>query len=446
MMALWILYTTPQGCESFPPESRLKLTTLCLLKSDRFVRSGHCANIDVAVAHLSLASLTIDYLNMPGFRKDSSVDTIQSLVQDGFYAFMDYAVACWLRHVEQVVDSKSKSEGDGPTIDDLAESLGTFLDVHSVPEALVKKNITVSKGNERRLKAFEHQPFFPQLQQVVTLLRKELTFYGQIKQSEVALDLTETVTRVRTVLEAAHVTSPNNQHSDGMTDMYGLKVFKCPRLSCRYFYDGFPTAQDRDQHRYRHERPFRCTVIGCVFYSMGFDTIENAQKHVKETHNLSEDDAAAFPDMKEVIEGWQPEPVPPVKRPSSPVDGAQTETTVNISKPKRLKITEWSCPHCLKVFKKKFNHDSHIITHSSRRDFVCEKCGKAFAREDGRKKHEKIHKPRQFVCGETLPDGSSWGCGSKFARLDTLQDHHRSATGKACLASQQLVVQFVGSK
>lgn len=410
------------------------------------MRSGHCANIDVAVAHLSLASLTIDYLNMPGFREDSSIGDIQTLVKTGFYAFMDYAVACWLRHVEQVVDSKSKNEGDDPKIDDLAESLGTFLDIHSVPEALVKKLTTVSKGNERRLKAFEHQPFFSQLQQVVTLLRKELTFYGQIKQSEVALDLTETVTRVRTVLEEGHTKSLNNQHSDGMTDMYGLKVFKCSRLSCRYFYDGFATAQVRDQHRYRHERPFRCTVIGCVFYSVGFDTIENAQKHVKETHNLSEDDAAAFPDMEEVIEGWKPKPVPPVKRPSSPGGVTKRDKSVKIPKPKRLKITEWSCAHCPKVFKKKFNHDSHIITHGNRRDFVCGKCGKAFARENDRKKHEKIHEPREFVCGETLPDGSfSWGCGNKFARLDTLQEHHRSATGKACLASQQHAKQFTGS-
>lgn len=361
---------------------------------------------------------------------------MESLISTGFYGFMDYAVTSWVRHVEQGVSSKDEDENDNSEVSGLAESLEAFLDIHFKAATSERKLPQVSKGNERRLKVFEHQPFFPSLQKAVIFLRKELTFYGQMKQSEIVLDLTETVERVRSVLEAAYTESVNNQHSESMKDMYGLRVFKCPRLSCRYFYDGFVTAQERDQHRDRHERPFRCTVPGCLFYSVGFETLKIAQDHARKEHKLSEDDAAAFPDMADIVEGWGQEP--PVKR----KDGDDRYTQAPQSK--RPKVTEWSCPHCPKLFKKKFNFDSHLITHSSRRDFVCDKCGKAFARENDCKRHEKNHGARQFVCGETLPDGSSWGCGSKFARLDTLQEHHRSAGGKACLASQKLVSQATG--
>lgn len=40
------------------------------------------------------------------------------------------------------------------------------------------------------------------------------------------------------------------------------------------------------------------------------------------------------------------------------------------------------------------------------------------------------------MCGGELSNGRRWGCGNKYARLDTLQEHHRSATGRACLASR----------
>lgn len=396
----------------------------------------------MTAAHLSMASLTIDYLNMAGFKDDTSVADIESLVPTGFYGFMDYSVTSWLRHMEKGVDGKEKEE-----IVELAESLEAFLDIHFVlpGSATERKLPPLSKANERRLKIFEDQTFLPSLQETVILLRKELTFHGQIKQSETALDLTRIVARVRPILEAAYTISINNHTSDEMISMYGKKVFKCSRLSCRYFYDGFVTAQERDQHRDRHERPYRCTVLGCVYYTMGFEKIEIAKKHVQETHNLSEDDAAAFPDMKEVVEGWNQKPKTPGKRPSEPTGSSNTDKPAKAPKQKPPKITEWSCPHCQKVFKKKFNYDSHLITHSNRRDFACDKCGRAFARKNDLEKHARIHEARQYVCGGISPDGSSWGCGSKFARLDTLQEHHRSITGKACLASQQLVEKVGGT-
>lgn len=397
-----------------------------------FVGSGRCADIEAVAAHLSLASLSIDYLNMSGFRIDCSVD--KSLIPTGFYGFMDYAVASWLRHVEKGVDGKSENDQNEPGIIGLTESLEVFLNIHFVPTVYETRLQPVSKGNERRLKVFETQEFFATLQRVVILLRKELDFHGKMKDCEISLDLTEIISRVRRALEDMYVESFGNKPlNDTLVSMYGSKVFKCSRLSCRFFYDGFDTAAERDRHHDRHEKPFRCTVLGCLFYSVGFETLANAQRHVKETHNVSNDDATTFPDMGEVVDYLGPKPSETAeKRPSSPKAGGSRAKTA-----KRPRITEWRCPHCQKIFKKKFNMDSHVLTHINQRNFTCDTCGASFSRMNDCLRHERNHASREFVCGGLLPDGSFWGCGAKFSRLDTLQQHHKSLVGKACIASKQ---------
>ena len=49
-------------------------------------------NVSLTDGDLEFASLCINYLNLPGFRNQPD-DTIRHLVREGYYAFMDYAVA-----------------------------------------------------------------------------------------------------------------------------------------------------------------------------------------------------------------------------------------------------------------------------------------------------------------------------------------------------------------
>ncbi|KAJ4416805.1 hypothetical protein N0V82_006534 [Gnomoniopsis sp. IMI 355080] len=179
---------------------------------EAFVVSGRCANIEAAAAHLSLASLSIDYLNLSGFKIDCPVD--KSLISTGFYGFMDYAVANWIRHVEKGVDGKSKYDQSNPGITGLTESLEVFLDIHFMSTVSETRLPPVSKGNERRLRVFESQAFYSTLHRVVILLRKELNFHGRMKDFEIPLDLTEAVSRIRTVLEKVYMESLSDQTSN----------------------------------------------------------------------------------------------------------------------------------------------------------------------------------------------------------------------------------------
>jgi transcription factor CRZ1 len=65
---------------------------------------------------------------------------------------------------------------------------------------------------------------------------------------------------------------------------------------------------------------------------------------------------------------------------------------------------------------------------------VCTVCGKAFARQHDRKRHEGLHSgEKKFVCKGELGSGGHWGCGRKFARADALGRHFRSEAGRICI-------------
>lgn len=368
----------------------------------------------------------MDYLNMPGFRLDTP--DIAALLFGGYYGFMDYAVAHWVRHVEEA--ATGADEGDA-IVKDLAESLTALLDMHfTVP----KKHFPVSQGNKMRLQVFGSLPRFHDLEQAVVWARRELTFFGETKESEKALDLGCVVKNVRSELERAIDGAKNGTSKDAhdLEAMYGPKPFKCSRLSCRYFYDGFATAQQRDQHHEKHLLPFRCTIVGCPRSSLGMASERELEKHIRDTHMALEDDD--FPNLDE--ESPQEGPSSSLDEPSAQggtAGPAKNQRHKAAPKAKRPRVNEWTCDVCSKVFRKKFNLQSHMATHSDEREFCCSMCDLSFARVSDRNRHEKTHEEPGFACGGELPDGQRWGCGQRFVRADTLRNHHRTAAGQACI-------------
>ncbi|KAI1769143.1 hypothetical protein GGR53DRAFT_528987 [Hypoxylon sp. FL1150] len=385
----------------------------------KFMASEHSI-VDISRGDIRLASLAIDYLNMTGFRREAG--DIRPLILNGYYGFMDYAVPYWVRHLEEGVDSAKEG------VEDLTESVETFLELHySSPS----KAFPTSQGNSKRLRLFESCSFHADLQQAVASARKELTFYGEIRPTEVALDLTDIVKNIRTALEKVYVDAAQTATAKNMEEMYGQNVFKCPRLSCRYFHGGFQTAEQRDQHIDKHDRPYRCIISGCLINTIGFATEKELQKHIKENHELSSNDDLDYPDDEEIVRSRKPEPeitedhVNPELREERPEPVQRA--------PKRARISEFPCSHYQKVFKKKYNLESHLTTHSDHRPHSCNECDASFARLHDLNRHKKTHQEKEFICGGELENGQRWGCQKRFARADTLQNHYKTISGQACI-------------
>ncbi|KAK0669911.1 hypothetical protein QBC41DRAFT_318787 [Cercophora samala] len=400
-------------------------------------------HVNPARGDLQLASLCLSYLNFPIFTDDLEPKEQDSLIVDGSYAFMDYAIIYWVRHLEASSACLDREDTDTR---DISDTLEDFIELHYTTPAT---RFPVSQGNATRLSCFGDLECHDRLQQAVISTRKQLTFYGEIDKAEIALDLVDIVEKVRAGFERLLIGAQNGDGIESkMEKHYGSNLFKCPRLSCKFFANGFATAEQRNQHLGKHQRPFRCTVEGCLSGTTGMTSEKELQKHMKETHvgHQSEDE---FPDDYEVARSLQP---PPSNTGASDVPELQEFTVPEVApvqaqeqdepasrdaanakeqfQPRLVHIKqkqEHRCQFCDKVFTRKFNLDSHLVTHSEDRPWKCHACSKSFARESDLSRHSKGHdEGNSFGCQ---------GCGKKFARRDTLANHHKSKLGKRCLSA-----------
>ncbi|KAK7998318.1 hypothetical protein PG989_006358 [Apiospora arundinis] len=76
--------------------------------------------------------------------------------------------------------------------------------------------------------------------------------------------------------------------------MYGRTLYKCDRVLCEYFFEGFATKEELDRHCNRHDRPFHCLVVNCSVAPFGFANKKDCERHIRTYHSLHEDGLDAF--------------------------------------------------------------------------------------------------------------------------------------------------------
>lgn len=357
---------------------------------------------------LELANLCILCLKLPGLHLPLEDLERANLVLQGYYAFLDYAAAYWSEHLA-VCEEAYEYEELSELLDDLSENIEAFLEIHWRKDDGPVPNL--SEKDMKLLRCFEHCDFFPSLCQALQATKSQHKTFGTEYTSNEILDIPQVVLSVRRVIEDFP-----KRHDSRFQDLYGTDLFKCPRMNCCAFFDGFSTAEKRKKHVARHELPYHCTFEGCPRADLRFYTGRERDKHLSEFHDEAQHTGIRFPSKKDIAESCQ--------------QGVQESENSLAGR--------FQCPLCPKSFTRNFNRTAHMASHLNLKRFECARCGVSFSRRQDMSRHEAAqHGEAKYVCRGlfTRHEDSAeiaWGCGRSFKRPDALRAHYQTEVGRLC--------------
>lgn len=164
------------------------------------------------------------------------------------------------------------------------------------------QNTRSSKEARSDYHMFSTSAMFEKLLKVVTIARKQdAGVFRTVGNQDNEIQLATHLELVRINFEEIVTSlSPTSSLRGIFQKYYGQHWFKCAHTGCVYFYQGFPSPSDRDQHTSKHTRAFLCTFIGCHAAITGCKTANELAKHVSEFHPTSQDGTHTFPSCKTI--------------------------------------------------------------------------------------------------------------------------------------------------
>jgi hypothetical protein len=426
-----------------------------LLTLDRFLVSSKV--IHEAREHLKLSHLCLDQFGFSSFDDKLEKDDLASHILSGVFAFFEYSIVNWIPHLLASLELDRRGALPKLSENDLAESaetLSIYLEIHGMTP---KKK---SRASRNMISAIKCLPQLDDAQR--TMLLRMMASANSLVSSDLqsatmfeASKLYSILRKVRLAIEDLAV-DPSAQASIAL--FHGTHVFKCPRLYCKWFYEGFDTAAKRSEHVAKHERSYFCSYIGCAHATLGCKTASELEIHFQTYHkpSLTGDDfplPPAPPVPPPAAASAQTLPPPTTPPPASPIPTIASPSIANKqtgnTATKRLdpdpalqrapakrprQIGPFRCESCPKIFQRISHLRSHNRIHSDEKPFACLVCGKSFARQPDLTRHGMLHSgDKRFSCCGSLRSGLQWGCRKKFTRADGLARHWKGTAGTFCI-------------
>ncbi|KAH8911516.1 hypothetical protein BR93DRAFT_975495 [Coniochaeta sp. PMI_546] len=324
-------------------------------------------SLDVRAIECDLAVLCMNYLTLRCFRKGLKDQEIQVAIQNAEYAFQDYAVSKWNEHLQSILDSKNSTLFNDPVKGALyqykiSQTLRRFKETFksglAIPNDEQTRQLLDPEIPRGDCQAFQGYEFYQVLVDIWTHVHRHQKLPAKDRNKISIKELGDAIEKIRNKLEGlSEGSTPESDMGRMLTDRYGKKIFKCDRVRCVYFHEGFDEKEQRDRHLPRHDRPFLCPIEGCSLVPFGFSTNKDKEKHVKNYHSEELELPAQFRQLGREV-------------------------------PKDAKF---QCDLCPKAFTRLANLEGHKNSHLGRRPYACTTCGKAFARANDRRRHEKKH-------------------------------------------------------
>jgi len=314
-------------------------------------------HINEQAVQCELTILCLRYLCLLTLSNGYEEHERRGMAKLGWFSFQDYACSQWHNHIATMVMACSDLFFDGHRGQEYEEkfcsALQYFIETH-------RADLTTE--------------LHPDLEQTPSELVRflGLSFYGNLwllwnhiythqkgtydDRNKVGIaQLDEALLKTRFTLEENFTPSSEAWLNDTIGDYYGPNLFKCKRVLCKFFYQGYDRKKDRETHDSRHDRPFLCPV-NCSFAPIGFSSSKDRDRHVRTYH----------PDQTEgpsIFEALRPNTV----------------------------SRRFKCNMCGKTFTRNITKKGHERSHFGERPYACSSCGKTFARLNDCQRHERIH-------------------------------------------------------
>jgi hypothetical protein len=324
-----------------------------------YLLSDSTGDIHEPSVECDLAVLCLQYLTFECFYEGDELtdERLQELATDGFLAFEDYAVAKWFHHVNAIIRLGSKllsaAEWD-ERLDKLSSALENFVTRYEGE----KWHDQILSVSEKVCEAYRNQPFYKNLLAISSHIYRHQE-KGFEARNEVSINsLSLALKRNRKLLESPPE-GLKPEETRKLSEFYGERRYKCLKITCIYFYEGFKDGKSRNKHLDRHDRPFHCTDENCLYSESGFSSNKELESHLRSYH----------PELSELANSFK-------------------------STLKKAVVGKWTCHICGKNFTRKFHKDNHIRSHNGERPHSCPECGKAFTRKNDMLRHQKLHERR----------------------------------------------------
>ncbi|KAF2024888.1 C2H2 domain-containing protein [Setomelanomma holmii] len=255
----------------------------------RITEDIHEPSIECELATLCLQYLTFECFETEGHDEQE----LCRYMLEGHFAFQDYAVAKWFHHVNAFVSSGKdffrKATLHNSLLDDLAEALDEFMARYMEPDW--EAGLVQSCKNTCE----EFQPYA--LYENLLLLTSHIYTFQQKgfdARHEISIkSLATALERNRKLLEEdpANLAKPQLDKYNKFYDT--KKRFKCTKITCRYFSQGFTDKKAKKRHVDIHNRPYYCEVTNCIGEE-GFANEKDLKNHKRAFHPESCDLSVAF--------------------------------------------------------------------------------------------------------------------------------------------------------
>jgi hypothetical protein len=283
------------------------------------------------LAERSTTTLCLHYLSLECFEERPDAVTRSRFAEEGYFAFQDYAVVHWIDHFLALLNPTEMICSGQPGDDrETSDACVIFGGRYGADLLRPTKDETSFPDRDR----YTGLECFLTLCTIWSHAKTSRAFVDD-RRDEVSLpSLRRSFKDNRKALEDLFRKSKDKRDKMATLNvLYGTKWFKCSKLSCYYFHEGFNSESSRGDHYNRHERPFRCEEEDCPAAVVGFGSLKELEKHKRNMHPGIDKLSATFARLK--------------KGRNSKVD-----------------IAKYPCPRCSKSFSTRLECRLHMSIHN----------------------------------------------------------------------------------